>query len=247
MKAVHAVLLFVVVAQAASVWLVRKNFFVSRLLPWTDAQAYCRMYYDDLSVINSPWDLENFKKDVAAYLSEECWVGLSKKTNESVYTQWSDGSLIGFPVWKPDKPNYLNTFHCVAVTNMELHDFDCEQSLKFFCYKWVPQMVLVEEMMTWEGALQYCRTHYTDLISVITDDDMKAVKLMSLTSQTPSVWTGLCFMDGSWFWVNQDPLGSLISVPSCPIKPFRCGALKAGDDVWENKDCNEKMNFLCST
>lgn len=68
----------------------------------------------------------------------------------------------------------------------------------------------------------------------------------SMTSQTLNVWTGVRFMDGSWFWVNQDPLENMFSAPSCPLMPFHCGALKAGDDVWENRDCNEKMNFLRS-
>ncbi|KAK3540831.1 hypothetical protein QTP86_002361 [Hemibagrus guttatus] len=92
-------------------------------------------------------------------------------------------------------------------------------------------MVLVKMMMTWEEALQYCRTSYTDLISVTSDKDLTSAKSTSMNSSTSMVWTGLRFMDGSWLWVNKDPLGNLTSVPSCPMKPYRCGALKAGDEV----------------
>ncbi|XP_053467670.1 macrophage mannose receptor 1-like [Ictalurus furcatus] len=164
-----------------------------------------------------------------------------------VYTEWSDGSPLGLTLWKLGEPNVMNNYGCVSIQNMELSTYNCNQHMKFFCYKWVPQMVLVEMMMNWEEALQYCRTHYTDLVSVPTDKDLQVAKSTSMTSQTPRVWTGLRYMDGSWFWVNQDPLGNVTSVPSCPMRPFHCGALSAGDDVWENRDCNEKMNFLCNS
>lgn len=247
MEAVHVVLLFVALAGAATSQLVRKNIFVNEPMPWTDAQEYCRTHYEDLSTVNTPWDFAKFKKDVARYDPEEGWVGLSKNKFDFAYTQWSDGSPLGYPVWKFGEPSNVNSHHCVTISGMELADNDCKQLLTFFCYKWVPPMVLVEMMMNWEEALQYCRTFYTDLISVISDKDLQAAKSTSMTSQTPSVWTGLCFMDGLWFWVNQDPLGNLTSVPSCPIAPFRCGALKADDDDWESRDCNEKMNFLCNS
>ncbi|XP_026793694.1 C-type mannose receptor 2-like [Pangasianodon hypophthalmus] len=246
MKAVHAVLLFVALAGAATCQLVRKNIFVNRPLSWTQAREYCKTYYEDLSTINTPWEYEKFKNDVADYLSAECWVGLSKSSFNLIYTEWSDGSALGFPVWKFGEPNNLRSYHCVTINNMELADYDCKQPLKFFCYKWVPQMVLVEMMMNWEEALQYCRTYYTDLVSVTSDKDLSVAISTSMTSQTRSVWTGLHFMDGSWFWVNQNHLENLTLLPSCPIRPFHCGALKAGDDGWENRDCNEELNFLCN-
>lgn len=247
MKAVHAIVLFVALTRPATCELVRKNFFVHRLLSWADAQKYCRTYYDDLSTINTQWDSYKFRKDVGYYLLYEGWVGLSKNKSDSVYSHWSDGSVLGYAVWKSSKPSNLHAYHCVTISKMMLSDFNCDQTLMFFCYKWVPPMVLVEMMMTWKEALQYCRTYYTDLISVITDKDLQEAKSTSNTSQTLNVWTGLRFMDGSWFWVNQDPLVYMTSLPSCPSMPFHCGALKAGDDVWENRDCNEKMNFLCSS
>lgn len=246
MKAVHVVLYFVALARPATGQLVRKNIFVDKQLTWTDAQAYCRTYHEDLSTVNTPWDFLKFQRDVEAYLSKEGWVGLSKDSLSPVYIQWSDGSLLGVPLWKLGKPSNVMSYHCVTIRNMELADYDCTKPLMFFCYAWMPKMVLVEEMMSWEEALHYCRTHHADLISASTDYDLQVGKSTSITSQTSRVWTGLRFMDSSWFWVNKDPLGNLTSMPSCPIKPYHCGALKAGDDVWENRDCNEKMNFLCN-
>ncbi|KAK3515125.1 hypothetical protein QTP70_007215 [Hemibagrus guttatus] len=215
-------------------------------MTWSDAQIYCKKYYEDLSTINIAWELLKFKRDIQDYLSEDGWVGLSKGSFDLIYTFWSDGSILGVPVWKFGFPNHLNSYHCVSINNLELLDNNCERLMPFFCYKWAPNMVLVKMMMTWEEALQYCRTSYTDLISVTSDKDLTSAKSTSMNSSTSMVWTGLRFMDGSWLWVNKDPLGNLTSVPSCPMKPYRCGALKAGDEVWENRDCNEKLNVLCS-
>ncbi|XP_047664777.1 macrophage mannose receptor 1-like [Tachysurus fulvidraco] len=245
MKTVHVVLLLVALTKGSTLNLVRKNVFVSLNMTWSDAQDYCRKHYEDLSTINTPWDLLKFGRDVRDYLSVEGWVGLSKGSVDPIYTVWSDGSILGLPLFKFGYPSNLISLHCVGVYNMELIDCNCRRLMPFFCYIWAPPMVLVEMMLIWEEALQYCRTFYTDLISVTTDEDLKSSKSISMSSNTSSVWTGLRFMDGSWFWVNQDPLGNMTSLPSCPVNPYRCGALKAGQDVWENRDCNEKMNFLC--
>ncbi|TSR51432.1 hypothetical protein Baya_11759 [Bagarius yarrelli] len=62
--------------------------------------------------------------------------------------------------------------------------------------------------------------------------------------QTVSVWMGLRFLDGRWFWLNRQSV-SIASLPSCPVAKYRCGAQNIKTSVWENRDCNEKMNFLC--
>ncbi|KAI5617151.1 C-type mannose receptor 2-like, partial [Silurus asotus] len=355
-------LYFVALQGLATCDLVRKNFFVDKYLSWTDAQSYCRKYYEDLSTVNTPWDMLKFIKDVPDYLSLESWVGLSKKSSLFTYSQWSDGSDLGFPIWKFGEPN--ESYNCVTISDMQLADCSCKTNLTFFCYKWVPKLVLVNMLMTWEEALQYCRTQYTDLASMNTTKDIQSAVKISMTSQTQSVWTGLRYMDGSWFWVNQDPLGNmtiklefsgwkpgepkmmnrylcvyvfksafavqeclismpffcyewapqiivvqemmnwdealkhcrthytdlmslntetdlqaaknvtminqtpsvwtglrfmdgmwfwvnkeplvdLVLVPPCPIRPFQCGALKAGSYIMEGRNCNEKMTFIC--
>ncbi|KAF7704816.1 hypothetical protein HF521_021888 [Silurus meridionalis] len=104
-------------------------------------------------------------------------------------------------------------------------------------------MIVVQEMKNWEDALVHCRTHYTDLISITSETDQYAVNSMITDIQTPTFWTGLRFMNGIWFWVNHQQ--TLPSMPSCPIRPFHCGAQNVQAGVWENRDCSETMNFIC--
>lgn len=245
MKAVHAVLLFAALTGATTCLFIRKYIFVDSALKWTDAQKYCRNYYVDLSTINSLEELDNFNTDAIGYLTEYSWIGLSRSLYNTVYTQWSDGTKLEFTAWTPSEPKTQKNFLCVYVYKSAFAAEKCSVSLPFFCYKWVPQITVVQEMMNWEKAFGYCRMHYNDLISLTTVKDLLALETMNITTQTPSVWTGLRFMDGLWFWVNQEPLGNLISVSSCPVKPFHCGALKARGYILENRNCNEEMTFIC--
>ncbi|KAG7317658.1 hypothetical protein KOW79_018693 [Hemibagrus wyckioides] len=186
-------------------------------MTWEEALQYCRTNYTDLISVTTDNDLTSAKSASLSSKTSRVWTGL-RFMDGSWF--WVNKDPLGNLTTVPSCP--MKPYRCGALKAGD------------------------EMMMTWEEALQYCRTNYTDLISVTTDNDLTSAKSASLSSKTSRVWTGLRFMDGSWFWVNKDPLGNLTTVPSCPMKPYRCGALKAGDEVWENRDCNEKLNFLCS-
>lgn len=208
--------------------------------PWADAQAYCRRNYADLLTITSNGDATKLKNSEGA--SIQSWIGLSKKPLETVYTQWSDGTKLKFTAWMIGEPSHLETRHCVTIMDSEFATYNCSIPLMFYCYKWRPNVIVMQEMMNWDEALTYCRMHYTDLVSVTTETDMLVIS-QSLDNQEASVWTGLRFMDGQWFWVNQQTLQRLSSVPVCPARPFHCRAI--GSDVaLMSRNCDEKMKFI---
>ena len=104
---------------------------------------------------------------------------------------------------------------------------------------------MVKENKTWEEAYEHCRAQYTGLAFLSSVTQLNLAKKETNETQTVSVWTGLRFLAGEWLWVNGKPLGSLVSLPSCPAEPYRCGARNSKMDIWENRDCEEKLNFLC--
>uniref|UniRef100_A0A673MN67 C-type lectin domain-containing protein n=1 Tax=Sinocyclocheilus rhinocerous TaxID=307959 RepID=A0A673MN67_9TELE len=140
---------------------------------------------------------------------------------------WSDGNLFSYSKWETGQPNNLYGFqYCVSLRH---NWFDYE------CFK-----------LTWEEALLYCRTHHTDLASITTERQLELAKRGTRESQTESVWTGLRYLVGEWFWVSNQPLGIQTSLPECPTQPYQCGARNTKTDNWENRDCAEKLNFLCN-
>ncbi|KAK2848431.1 hypothetical protein Q7C36_010113 [Tachysurus vachellii] len=118
----------------------------------------------------------------------------------------------------------------------------CGNAKSFYCDRF---LILVKEKKTWEEAQEFCRTNYTSLASVTSETSLSQLNLETVGTETESVWTGLRFMNGQWFWVSGEQLGSLVSMPSCPALSYRCGALNTTTNTLQNLNCNEKLNFVC--
>ncbi|KAF7691303.1 C-type mannose receptor 2, partial [Silurus meridionalis] len=246
MKTTYSFLLLAALIGASKCMLVRKYIYVGNSMSWTDAQTYCRTNYVDLLTINSQDEYNRFIQQANSFLSKRCWIGLYKKPDKLIFTYWSDGSLSGGLLkWDSPEPDYLDTEHCTHTVNGKWYNSFCSTTREFFCYTWTYQVIVVPELKSWTEALEHCRTFYTDLISLTPDTAMVLAKKQNLNIQTPAFWTGLRFFDGSWLWVNKEPLGQWTTLPSCPARPFLCGARQTEADVWEISDCEKKMNFIC--
>lgn len=219
----------------------RKHVFVNWYVSWTQARDYCRSYYVDMSIIDTLEEYNRFKAQTEPYTYINSYIGLTKNTNGSRYTQWCDGTALTFTAWDITKI-YEDNRNCIYTQFNEWDDFFCEWGLTFYCYS---EVILVEQMKTWTEALEYCRSNYTDLFIVTTTNDLLLAKSIGLNTTVSSFWIGLRFLDASWFWVNKQPLGNPISLPGCPQPPFLCGAQNVTANTWENGDCNEKMFFAC--
>lgn len=206
---------------------------------WVQAQEYCRTNYTDLSTITSEVEYDIFQTDLDNN-SNDGWLGL-RYNGYGWY--WSDGSIAEYQRW-PKVPEGDSQDECVVMKSKEgkwdLHN--CEKSMPFYCYDWVPGITLVQIKMSWENALIYCRTHYSDLASLNTTRNLLDVKNKTNTI----VWTGLRFLAGSWFWVTRDRLELQDPLNPCPTEPYRCGARNPVADRWENRDCDEKLIFFCN-
>uniref|UniRef100_A0AAR2K558 C-type lectin domain-containing protein n=1 Tax=Pygocentrus nattereri TaxID=42514 RepID=A0AAR2K558_PYGNA len=220
--------------------LVREHIFINIEKKWQDALNYCHWHYSDLSSISSEEENEIVKKAAGDHLPES-WIGLYKSLISPLTFLWSDRQLYLFEKWKNNEPSDI-TEKCVQIEDDGWNDRDCEKENPFFCER---ILVLVKETKTWEEAYEYCRAHYTGLAFLSSETQLNLAKKETNGTQTVSVWTGLRFLAGEWLWVNGEPLGSLVSLPSCPAGPYRCGAQNSKMDIWENRDCEEKLNFLC--
>ncbi|ROL42607.1 hypothetical protein DPX16_14014 [Anabarilius grahami] len=129
---------------------------------------------------------------------------------------WSDGDLqTDFYNWKLGQPNERNSNqNCVEVDGNGWADYGCENDLAFFCY-----MTLQRDKKTWEEAVEHCRDNYTELAS-LTDNEHLQQAENNLIGET-SVWVGLRFGAGQWYWLNAEPVGIEVSLPWCPAIPYR--------------------------
>nr|XP_055033197.1 lithostathine-2-like [Misgurnus anguillicaudatus] len=218
----------------------RQHFHFSNATTWTDARSYCRDNYVDLSSVDSQEEITALR---TASSYSDSWVGLKKISTNN--WQWSDGGNSSFIIWGGEQPNEPhNNNICAMVNKSKLNDRKCSESHPYFCYKWDTELIVVKENKSWEDALQYCRTHHTDLASLPTNLHLTQAK--QTVANTSSVWTGLRFLAGSWFWLSGENLGYVSAqLPVCPANYTYCGSLNMTTQSWENRNCMEELNFVC--
>ncbi|XP_050932389.1 secretory phospholipase A2 receptor isoform X2 [Lates calcarifer] len=206
---------------------------------WTTANSYCRAYYTDLVTIRNAED--NMR--LAKYSG---WIGLHYG-EDGVWVWASEHEGVTFVTWDGDIPD--DDKQCVMKYGPDWVREPCRYYQYSLCMD--ESLILVQEMKTWEEALQYCRelqahTRYRfDLVSLpekyinVLDGGTK-----KLSATTDEVWVGLRFQAGKWFWLDGSQVTSSY-LPHCPVQQQHCGALVYNSTNWKTLNCSEKRKFLC--
>ncbi|XP_069044173.1 macrophage mannose receptor 1-like [Lepisosteus oculatus] len=217
---------------------------------WAAARDHCRQQHTDLVTISSPSENQAVRE---AAQGSVFWIGLFNEPWE-----WSDGGDSSFRNWTTGEPNNMGgNEKCVLLSLSSpsrgaLIDKNCGRAFPFLCLGDARDIVLVKENRSWEEALDYCRTHHTDLTSLLSQTEQDLAALEVEGARSPHVWLGLrqSVISGSWFWVNREPLGYTAwaqgEQPQCP-QSGRCGAMSTETSSWAALGCEEKLNFLCYT
>lgn len=230
-------LLMVLFVMAAG--LTRQYIFINQRMSWTGAQSYCRKNYKDLATITTEEENQSFTNISGKLVAG--WIGLTKITLFPPQWQWSDGEPPTLFNWI-DKNDVFPYYDCVKLNQSGWSTDFCDLRYPFTCYR---SLILINESKTWNDALRYCRMFYTDLAFAGSVTNPSLIEMEAAQSQTLSVWMGLRFLDGEWFWVTKEQPDIPDSLPLCPIQNDRCGTRNIETRVWENRDCDEKLNFLC--
>ncbi|XP_076145651.1 C-type mannose receptor 2-like [Alosa pseudoharengus] len=208
---------------------------------WADAQKYCRENHTDLASVRNQTEndqIEEVRGDTSA------WIGLFRDAWE-----WSDGSSSSFRHWNTGEPNNPGVA-CTQIISGWWIDAGCHHRGHFICYE--DKLVLVHENKTWREALQYCREHHVDLVSVTSERVQRWVSERAKGASTAHVWLGLLHSYGvGWYWVcgqtvcysnwtqGHDQAGSFQQ---------RVGAVESGGGLWvSNLTKTDKLNFICTT
>ncbi|KAI4905248.1 hypothetical protein NFI96_024612 [Prochilodus magdalenae] len=105
---------------------------------------------------------------------------------------------------------------------------------------------LIEERMNQSAARAACRTNYTDLVTVYSDEDNAALTSLSLMSNIASSnggWIGLTRNQSSDKWSNGADVTFSNLTGDCGSGSC-CAAMKANGS-WESLTCTEKKPFMC--
>ncbi|XP_062372044.1 macrophage mannose receptor 1-like [Sardina pilchardus] len=215
---------------------------------WADAQRYCRENHIDLASVKNQAENDTINK-VKGETGAKVWIGLFRDAWE-----WSDGSSSSFRYWNTGEPNNGDGKEsCVKTLNAsgaQWNDARCDDRSHFICYE--DKLVLVRENKTWREALQHCREHHVDLVSVTSERVQRWVSERAKGASTPHVWVGLLHSYGvGWYWVcGQTVCYSNWTQGHEQVMSIqqRVGAVESRGGQWvSNLTKTDQLNFICTT
>ncbi|KAI5106798.1 C-type mannose receptor 2, partial [Silurus meridionalis] len=222
---------------------IRKYFYFSSKLTWFAAQKYCRQNYTDLATVTSDDENQRVMRTVPSNFAY-VFIGFNRTSQGSNTWQWSDGEQFIFFAWKSGEPNnYMGNEGCGSITAYGWNDSPCSNLFPFLCEM---KVQFVQENKTWDKALEYCRRYNKDLAYLNTEQDIFTADTTAAKFGIATFWTGLHFINGQWLWVNDNAMKNNVSLSLCPVQNYRCGARNSITRTWENRDCNEKLQFICN-
>ncbi|KAK2862996.1 hypothetical protein Q5P01_002529 [Channa striata] len=226
-------------------------YFIKENKTWDEAQTYCREKYTDLATVSNMTDMKRLID--SAQSQGEAWIGLHSypgKDNRTWYWSLPGVEYIENKTnWAMGQPNdYQGHFeNCAVMTNKEWSDFPCTYTSKFICYNETNQVNktchVIDYLMTWPQAQNYCRENHTDLISGLD-------QLYDCAQSVSVVWIGL-FRD-TWRWSDRsnssfrywESLSNNDMVDGQSDKTCATTVLnRAGR--WSFDYCSNKKPFIC--
>ncbi|XP_030635249.1 macrophage mannose receptor 1-like [Chanos chanos] len=225
---------------------------ITQVKNWREAQSYCREHHTDLVSVRNQTE-NNMIWSLIKDSTSNAWIGLFRGS-----WKWSDQSN-SFTNWESGQPDHnVGNENCAVmeVNGNELgqwHDYPCGTKKPFVCYE--DKLILISEPLTWSEALNHCREHHVDLVSVHSEKIQNKVKAVAEKASTAHVWLGLrysCTL-GFWFWVSGESScyqnwapGNGTGVEEC-VNEGRTGAVETrGVKQWISLPENTRLNFICS-
>ncbi|XP_061597963.1 C-type mannose receptor 2-like [Cololabis saira] len=216
---------------------------------WAEAQRYCREAYADLATVETQHENNNLQRAIQKN-GRFAWIGLHDDVFRWKWTMGDEDFNYDHKNWKDDGPKNLNSSEsCVVMTNKGVwRDEICEKERPSVCfYEPGPsKYILVETMMTWQKAKEYCRSRYTDLVRVRNARENEEINQMLRRN----AWIGL-HRDLWSPWSDQSPTNFTNWNEGQPDNSgpnmTSCAAVNTSTGKWWDVDCEEEHEFICQT
>ncbi|MGH0181724.1 UNVERIFIED_CONTAM: hypothetical protein FKN15_007676 [Acipenser sinensis] len=217
-----------------------KHVFVKTLKSWSAAQTYCRENHIDLATVHSQEEAKQLLNIAGASLISDAWIGLYRDDTQN--WQWSNGYDVIYKSW-------MENLFCASINSVgQWEDTLCSEMKASMCYQGTPvpeDLHLISDSMVWLEAWQYCRDHYTDLVSLTSLAAQNRVSELVRNSTASRFWIGLhrTVVYDNWYWVAGKDKKGLLNytnwAPGEPNNPYyeHCGEMVAKDhmDSWKYK------------
>ncbi|MGH0155944.1 UNVERIFIED_CONTAM: hypothetical protein FKN15_058924, partial [Acipenser sinensis] len=205
---------------------------------WHEAQSYCRNHNKDLVTIQDKASMKNILDIIPE--KNSTWIGLHRDKEN---WQWSNGGDVIYSNW-------TSQLFCASVSSGGVWDESlCKEAKLFMCYN-ENSNTLIKLTKTWTAAQQYCREHYTDLVSIKSASENQ--KLVN-TAGDKTFWIGLFNEPWKWShqgdnytfqnWANEQP-NNVGGNEKCVIIGVSDGANQSRGE-WNDVDCSLKLPFFC--
>ncbi|XP_034737971.1 macrophage mannose receptor 1-like [Etheostoma cragini] len=208
--------------------------FIGEKKTWKGAQEYCRTHYTDLATVSNQGDLKRLQQ----HNQSGAWIGLQRDW------RWSQSGVeFRDSNWCKGEPdNYNNQQNCVRMIDDGTWDDDsCDKPYNFICYDEHNKtsgnrFYVIDYSMSWREAQNYCREHYTDLISGVQQlEDFQS----DHQNNGRIFWIGL-FRDWSW---SDGSSFSFRLWEEDPDPEMTCAMTTSGG-FWSD-DCDKTKTFFC--
>ncbi|KAK9525654.1 hypothetical protein VZT92_016339 [Zoarces viviparus] len=152
---------------------------------WNESLIYCNQSGGSLVTLYDEAD-RNFTERFSG--GKKTWLGLKKSRNIT----WSNSVPVTFQNISVNVTKGYQT--CVAVNNTTWRGFNCSERKPFMCSSG-RNYRLIESKKSWCQALQHCRRHFDDLVSISNEtQNQKAIEEGNGTS----FWIGLMYDEWEW-------------------------------------------------
>ncbi|KAI5620127.1 secretory phospholipase A2 receptor-like, partial [Silurus asotus] len=228
------------------------QYLINQKLSWPDPQKYCRTKYSDLARVKDSSVLAKLTKMAvdSGLTSWRIWIGLY---NDLDSWRWSFNNLslssTNLTNWYSGQPdNYMGHEACGGIYGAGYWaDWDCAGQRSFICYEagnsGADRFIgVTNPQLSWSEAQTYCRTHYTDLASALTQADNDLLAQIVYVQRYS--WFGL-YRD-TWKWLNETVASNLQWNPGQPNNANpqeNCGVLQ--DKMMGDENCNSLNHFFC--
>ncbi|XP_064194093.1 lymphocyte antigen 75-like [Anguilla rostrata] len=242
--------------------LLREHFYVSDFKNWDDASQKCKTQFTDLSHVLTEDDVERVMNSVPAGASASAWIGLVRPNDQNGL--WKCRSVICLqcvhitqhrgPLWKTDsqkRPSRAGrqrhrTMPCVVMETAFTIIFIaglCEGATVL-----LREHFYVTELKNWYDGAQRCKTQFTDLSHVLTEDDVERVKNSVPDGISASAWIGLnrpSLLDKLWKWSGVTPSDFKNWDSGQPDSDDTHGCAYAQEGLWHNRKCSDSLHLFC--